>query len=60
MYIHFSSYDIIGLQDGESLSKISDTVQHERYKKVLGNKAPKWFDKFQNLKYNDSDKRKEL
>lgn len=37
--------------------KTSDKLQHEQYKKLLGTKiVPKSFDKFQELKYNNSEK----
>ncbi len=36
-------------------NKYSDKKQYERYKDVLGEKAPKSFEKFQKLKYNDSE-----
>lgn len=34
----------------------ADRAQHEKYLSLLGNKTPKSFAEFQNLKYNDSDK----
>ncbi|NLY08875.1 MAG: minor capsid protein [Tissierellia bacterium] len=34
----------------------SDRKQYERYREVLGKEAPQSFDKFQDLKYNDSKK----
>ena len=34
-------------------NKASDKKQYEQYKEVLGKEAPKSFDKFQNLKYNN-------
>lgn len=41
--------------------KTSDKLQHEQYKKLLGTKiVPKSFDKFQEPKYNNSEKWKEL
>ena len=48
--------DAINTARKKNSRKIADTVQHERYKKVLGNKVPKGFDKFRDLKYNDSEK----
>ncbi len=42
-------------------NKSADKKQYERYKERLGAKnVPKTFDKFQDLKYNDSEKWKEL
>lgn len=34
----------------------SDKKQYERYKEILGKDAPKTFAKFQDMKYNDSEK----
>ena len=48
--------DAINTARKKNSRKIADTVQHERYKKVLGNKVPKGFDKFQDLKYNNTEK----
>ncbi|OOM82316.1 NAD(+)--arginine ADP-ribosyltransferase EFV [Clostridium puniceum] len=36
-------------------NKSSDKKQYEEYKKILGNEVPKSFDKFQELKYNNSN-----
>lgn len=38
----------------------SDKKQYERYKEILGKDAPKTFAKFQDMKYNDSEKWDEL
>lgn len=35
-------------------NKLSDKKQHEKYKEVLGKDVPESFDKFQELKYNNS------
>ena len=35
-------------------NRFSDKKQHARYREVLGNKAPRSFTKFQNLKYTDN------
>lgn len=37
-------------------NRYSDREQYDRYKSVLGKNAPKTFDEFINLKYNDSEK----
>lgn len=37
-------------------NRISDKKQYEKFKEVLGNDLPKSFDKFQELKYNNSEK----
>lgn len=37
------------------INKASDKKQHERYRDVLGDGVPATFDKFQNLKYNNSE-----
>ncbi|NFO48550.1 hypothetical protein FDB40_16940 [Clostridium botulinum] len=36
-------------------NKFSDKRQHEKYKEILGKEAPKTFDKFQELKYNNKE-----
>ncbi|EJO5347149.1 minor capsid protein [Clostridium botulinum] len=36
-------------------NKSSDKKQHERYREILGKDIPKFFDKFQELKYNNID-----
>ena len=36
-------------------NKSSDKRQYEKYKEILGDEAPKTFDKFQDLKYNNKD-----
>lgn len=36
-------------------NKSADKMQHEEYRKVLGNDAPKTFDNFRDLKYNNSE-----
>lgn len=36
-------------------NRYSDKIQYEKYKNVLGKEAPKTFDKFQELKYNNSN-----
>lgn len=36
-------------------NKFSDKKQYEEYKEILGDEAPKSFDKFQDLKYNNSN-----
>jgi len=41
-------------------NRYADRKQFEEYKAVLGADAPKSFDSFQNLKYNDIEKWKEL
>lgn len=38
----------------------SDRKQHEKYREILGDKIPKSFVKFQDLKYNDSEKWDEI
>ncbi len=38
----------------------ADKKQYEKYRELLGKEVPKSFDKFQNLKYNDSEKYAEL
>ncbi len=37
-------------------NRFADKKQHEKYRSVLGNKAPRSFEKFQQMKYNDVDK----
>lgn len=41
-------------------NKATDKKQYEEYKNILGDDVPKSFDKFQELKYNDSNKWNEL
>lgn len=41
-------------------NKSSDKKQHEKYKSVLGKDLPKSFDKFQELKYNNSNEYSQL
>ena len=41
-------------------NKSSDKKQYEEYKEILGDEAPKTFDKFQELKYNNSNEWNEL
>ena len=42
-------------------NRTADKLQHEKYKKLLGTKeVPKSFDKFQDLKYNNSEKWAEI
>lgn len=41
-------------------NKSSDFNQYKRYKNTLGNEMPKTFDKFQEMKYNNTDKWKNL
>ncbi len=41
-------------------NRFSDNKQYEKYKGILGKEAPKTFDKFQELKYNDSNKWSDL
>lgn len=36
-------------------NKASDKKQHEKYKEIIGKDTPKSFDKFQELKYNNSE-----
>lgn len=36
-------------------NKLSDKKQYEKYKEILGKEVPKTFDKFQELKYNNSN-----
>lgn len=38
----------------------ADLKQYEEYKKVLGNNAPKTFNEFQNIKYDDSERYVEI
>lgn len=38
----------------DQYEKLSDVTSYEKFKRVLGDKAPKSIDDFQNLKYNDS------
>ncbi|MBU5677900.1 minor capsid protein [Alkaliphilus sp. MSJ-5] len=42
------------------VNKSSDKEQHNRYKDILGKEVPKSFDKFQELKYNNSEEWKGL
>ncbi len=42
------------------LAAKADTEQFERYRSVLGKNVPKTIDEFRNIKYNDSEKWKEL
>ncbi|MEA5084364.1 MAG: minor capsid protein [Lachnospiraceae bacterium] len=44
------------IQEQKLKNKYSDQKQYEKYKEVLGKNSPKSFDKFQELKYNNSDK----
>lgn len=44
----------IGRKKAQNYTK--DKEQYRRYKELLGNQAPKSFDKFQELKYNDIEK----
>ncbi len=37
-------------------NRFSDKKQHEKYREILGNKVPRSFEKFQQMKYNDSEK----
>ena len=46
------------MKKGRNLS--TDTKQWQEYKSVLGNKVPNTVEKFQNLKYNEPDKRAQL
>lgn len=46
------------MKKGRNLS--ADTKQWQEYKAVLGNKAPNTVEKFQNLKYNEPEKWKQL
>ena len=41
-------------------NKSSDYEQYDRYKELLGDEVPNTFDKFQEMKYNDIDKWKNL
>lgn len=41
-------------------NKSSDKKQFEKYKEILGKEVPNSFDKFQDLKYNNSEKWEEL
>ncbi|TDT45988.1 SPP1 gp7 family putative phage head morphogenesis protein [Fonticella tunisiensis] len=41
-------------------NRASDKKQFERYKEILGNKVPKSFDMFQELKYNNANEWKKL
>lgn len=42
-------------QEQKLKNKYADQKQYDGYKRVLGKNAPKTFDMFQNLKYNNSD-----
>ena len=47
----------LNLAQKKNSNRTADKLQHEKYKKVLGTKeVPREFDKFQELKYNDSEK----
>lgn len=49
------------LSQKKNSRRVSDKLQYKQYKDVLGTKnIPKSFDKFQDLKYNDKEKWKEL
>lgn len=44
------------IEEKKLKNKHSDRKQHEKYRNILGKGVPESFAKFQNLKYNDSDK----
>lgn len=48
------------IQEQMFKNRYGDKQQYDNYRKVLGKDAPKSFDKFQELKYNNSDEWKEL
>lgn len=48
------------IKDKMLKNKASDIKQFNKYKEVLGNEMPKSFDKFRDLKYNDSNKWNEI
>lgn len=53
--------EALKLSKRKDSNKTSDKLQHAKYVKVLGTKeVPKSFDKWQELKYNDSEKYNEL
>ena len=42
------------IEEKKIKNKLSDKKQYEEYKKILGDEAPKSFDKFQDMKYNNT------
>lgn len=48
------------LYQKKSQNQSADAKQYEEYRNILGSKVPKTLDQFQNLKYNDTEKWKEL
>lgn len=48
------------IEEKKIKNKFTDKKQYEEYKKILGDKVPKSFDKFQDLKYNDINKWSEI
>ena len=45
----------LGYNKNRRTKESADKLQYNRYKSVLGDKAPKSFENFQDLKYNDSE-----